>query len=186
MVEYCFYLVCVNLVNVLFVVCELVDIGVFVCVVVGFLFGVGLIVVKVFEVIVVIVVGVGEIDMVINIGVLKSGCVDDVKVDIDVVYCVCGMVLFKVIFEMGLLIDDEKVCVCEMCCDFGVVFVKMLIGFGYGGVMFVDVVLMCCMVGLMFGVKVLGGVCDCVVVFVMFEVGVMWFGMSLGMVIVSD
>lgn len=109
----------------------------------------------------VIVKGVIEVDMVINISVLKDGKDDYVEQDICVVVeVVVGKVLVKVIIEMCLFIDEEKVCVCQVVVKVGVDFVKIFIGFFIGGVMLEDIVLMCCMVGLDMGVKVLGGVCS--------------------------
>ena len=80
---------------------ELADTGVLVCAVVGFPLGAGLSAAKAFEATAAIAAGAGEIDMVINIGALKSGRADDVKADIDAVHQACGAVPLKVILETG-------------------------------------------------------------------------------------
>ena len=85
-----------------------------VCAVVGFPLGAGLSAAKAFEATAAIAAGAGEIDMVINIGALKSGRADDVKADIDAVHQACGAVPLKVILETGLLTDDER-CACARC-----------------------------------------------------------------------
>lgn len=71
-----------------------------------------------------------------------------------------------------------------MCCEFDVVFVKILIGFSIGGVKEEYVKLMCVIVGQDMGVKVFGVVCDRVIVEIMIKVGVIWIGISFGVVIV--
>lgn len=139
--EHRFYSVCVNSANVPLAARELADTGVLVCAVVGFPLGAGLSATKAFEATAAIAAGAGEIDMVINIGALKSGRADDVKADIDAVHRACGTVPLKVILETGLLTDGEKVRVCEMCRDLGVAFVKTSTGFGHGGATLADVAL---------------------------------------------
>ncbi|WP_455774972.1 deoxyribose-phosphate aldolase, partial [Burkholderia stabilis] len=131
--EHRFYSVCVNSANVPLAARELTGTGVLVCAVVGFPLGAALSAAKAFEASAAIAAGAGEIDMVINLGALKSGRADDVKADIAAVQHACGAVPLKVILETGLLSDDEKVRVCEMCRDLGVAFVKTSTGFGHGG-----------------------------------------------------
>lgn len=123
--------------------------------------------------------------MVINIGVLKDKDDELVECDICVVVDVVkGKVLVKVIIEICLLIDEEKVCVCEIVVKVGIDFVKIFIGFFIGGVIVEDIVLMCKIVGLNIGVKVFGGVCMKEDVEKMIEVGVICIGVSVGVVIV--
>lgn len=92
--------------------------------------------------------------------------------------------LVKVIIEIVLLIDEEKVKVCELVKEVGVDFVKIFIGFLIGGVKVVDICLMCEIVGFDMGVKVFGGVYNVEEVLVMIEVGVICIGVSMGVVIV--
>lgn len=80
--EYKFVFVCINLIWVKLVVDELVGYDVDVCIVIGFLLGVSIIEIKVFEIKDVIVKGVIEVDMVINVGVLKDGDNEFVEKDI--------------------------------------------------------------------------------------------------------
>ncbi|MDW9245600.1 deoxyribose-phosphate aldolase [Burkholderia cepacia] len=178
--EHRFYSVCVNSANVPLAARELADTGVLVCAVVGFPLGAGLSAAKAFEATAAIAAGAGEIDMVINIGALKSGRADDVKADIEAVHRACGAVPLKVILETGLLTDDEKVRVCEMCRDLGVAFVKTSTGFGHGGATLADVALMRRTVGPVLGVKASGGVRDRAAALAMIEAGATRLGTSSG------
>jgi deoxyribose-phosphate aldolase len=121
--EHGFYSVCVNSANVPLAAAALAGTEVEVCSVVGFPLGAGLSAAKAFEASAAIGAGAGEIDMVINLGALKSGRLDDVKADIAAVHAACGATPLKVILETGLLSDAEKVSVCEICRDLGVAIV---------------------------------------------------------------
>ena len=141
---------------------------------------------KAFEASAAIAAGAREIDMVINLGALKSGRADDVQADIDAVHRACGTVPLKVILETGLLTDDEKVRVCEMCRALGVAFVKTSTGFGHGGATLADVALMRRTVGPTLGVKASGGVRDRATALAMLEAGATRLGTSSGVAIVTD
>ncbi|KWF02868.1 deoxyribose-phosphate aldolase [Burkholderia pseudomultivorans] len=184
--EHRFYSVCVNSANVPLAARELADTGVRVCAVVGFPLGAGLSAAKAFEATAAIAAGAREIDMVINLGALKSGRADDVKADIEAVHRACGAVPLKVILETGLLTDDEKVRVCEMCRALGVAFVKTSSGFGHGGATLADVALMRRAVGPEMGVKASGGVRDRATALAMLEAGATRLGTSSGVAIVTD
>ncbi|UXU85614.1 hypothetical protein LXM88_04405 [Burkholderia sp. S-53] len=82
------------------------------------------------------------------------------KADIAAVQHACGAVSLKVILETGLLSDDEKVRVGEMCRDLGVAFVKTSTGFSHGGATLADIAPMRGTVGPDLGVKASGGVRD--------------------------
>jgi len=104
--------------------------------------------------------GASELDMVINIGALKSGDHDLVSRDIRGVVEVAHEVgyICKVILETALLTDDEKVSACLIAKEAGADFVKTSTGFGPGGATAADVALMRRTVGPEMGVKASGGV----------------------------
>ncbi|WP_312875632.1 deoxyribose-phosphate aldolase [Paenibacillus planticolens] len=105
--------------------------------------------------------GATEIDMVMNIGALKSGDLNTVKKDIEgVVLAANGQAIVKVILETGLLSDEEKVKACSICKMAGADFVKTSTGFGHGGATVEDIALMRNTVGPEMGVKASGGVRD--------------------------
>ncbi|MCC8164987.1 MAG: deoxyribose-phosphate aldolase [Planctomycetes bacterium] len=133
--------------------------GVTVCSVIGFPLGAGTSESKACEAESAIKNGAGEIDMVINVGALKSGMVDYVRDDIAAVVKACkGKALLKVILEMCLLTEDEKKTAIKAAMDAGADFVKTSTGFSTGGATVEDVKLMRSMVGDTMGVKAAGGV----------------------------
>jgi len=104
--------------------------------------------------------GARELDMVINVGMLKSGIEEYVEADIVCVTSVAKSAgaLTKVIIETGLLTDDEKVRACILAARGGAEFVKTCTGFGVGRATTGDVALMRRTVGSAMGVKASGGV----------------------------
>jgi len=105
--------------------------------------------------------GATEIDMVINIGALKSGDLDEVKRDIEGVVLACrGQAVVKVILETCYLTDEEKVVASSISKMAGADFVKTSTGFGTGGATVEDIALMRQTVGPEMGVKASGGVRD--------------------------
>ncbi len=137
---------------------QLKDCDVKVCTVVGFPLGATLSTVKAFETKEAIKNGACEIDMVINVGFVKSGNFDGVYEDIKAVVDASGDKLVKVIIETCLLTDEEKVKVCELAVKAGANFVKTSTGFSTGGATFEDVKLMKTTVGENAQVKASGGV----------------------------
>jgi deoxyribose-phosphate aldolase len=133
--------------------------GVIVCSVVGFPFGATTAKVKAFEADEALRNGASEIDMVANIGALKSRRFDDVRLDIESVAAVVKKKdnILKVIIEAPLLADDEKVEVCNLAKEIGVDFVKSCTGFA-GGARIEDIQLMHQVVGGIVGVKAAGGI----------------------------
>jgi deoxyribose-phosphate aldolase len=131
-----------------------------VCTVVGFPLGATLPQVKIFETEEVLKLGAEEIDMVINVGALKSGQDDVVESDIRGVVEAShrGGAICKVILETALLTLEEKVRGCAAAKNAGADFVKTSTGFGPGGATAEDVQLMRCIVGGEIGVKAAGGV----------------------------
>ena len=131
-----------------------------VCTVVGFPFGATLPQVKIHETEEVIKQGAQEVDMVINIGALKSGQDEVVESDIRGVVEAShrGGAICKVILEMAMLTPEEKVRACVASKNAGADFVKTSTGFGPGGATAEDVALMRAVVGTEVGVKAAGGV----------------------------
>jgi deoxyribose-phosphate aldolase len=131
-----------------------------VCTVVGFPLGATLPQVKVFEAEEAIKLGAGEIDMVINIGALKSGDVESFGADIRSVVNAShrGGAICKVILETALLTNDEKICGSLAAKNAGADFVKTSTGFGPGRATEEDVRLIRGVVGGELGVKAAGGV----------------------------
>lgn len=157
--EYGFASVCVNPYYASLVRKELEGTNVKTCVVVGFPLGATTKEVKAFETKQATQNGAQEVDMVINIGALKSKKYDDVKEDIEaVVKASNGKALVKVIIETCLLTEEEKVRACEISKEAGADFVKTSTGFSTGGATVEDVKLMRKTVGPDIGVKASGGV----------------------------
>lgn len=131
-----------------------------VCTVVGFPLGATPPEVKAYESQQAIDDGATEVDMVINIGALKSGDYGLVERDIATVARTChaGGALLKVIIEAALLNDEEKVIACQLAKAAGANYVKTSTGFGPGGATAHDVALMRQAVGPEIGVKAAGGI----------------------------
>lgn len=158
-VKYGFYSVCVNSCWADFCSRRLRGSDVKVCCVVGFPLGAADSRTKGFETRNAIENGASEIDMVINIGVLKSGDLDEVEEDIRHVLRACrSTTVTKVILETCLLTDDEKVLACEISKKAGADFVKTSTGFSKAGATVHDIALMRRVIGPEMGVKAAGGV----------------------------
>src|SRR5262249_20831010 len=142
--QYHFASVCVNPYWVPLVAAELSGSPVKVCTVVGFPLGATPTAVKVAETEHVIRVGAQEVDMVINIGALRSGDFDTVKLDVQAVTEAChrGGAIVKVILETALLDDNQKAIACSLCKLAGADFVKTSTGFAKTGATAHDVALM--------------------------------------------
>jgi deoxyribose-phosphate aldolase len=162
--------------------------GVPVCTVIGFPLGATLSDVKAYEARRAIFNGAGEVDMVINIGALKSGddCLveDDIRAVTDAAHE--NHVLCKVIIETALLTDDEKVRACLAAKNAGADFVKTSTGFAKGGATADDVALMRRTVGRALGVKASGGVKGIDDARAMFEAGATRIGASVGVKIAQE
>ncbi len=158
--QFHFASVCVNPSFVKFCHDELKDTDVKVCTVIGFPLGATTTEVKRFESKQAIENGARELDMVINIGMLKSGNYDYVFNDIQQVVLEAKpkRVIVKVIIETCLLTDDEKVKACILAKEAGADFVKTSTGFSKGGATTGDVALMKYVVGSSLGVKASGGI----------------------------
>lgn len=155
--KYDFASVCVNPTWVNFAAQALKATYVKVCTVIGFPLGANTPELKAFETSDAIQNGANEIDMVINIGALKSRNFDLVERDIRAVVEAAKGTLVKVIIETCLLTDDEKVKACQIAQKAGADFVKTSTGFSTGGATVEDVALMRKTVGPDMGVKASGG-----------------------------
>jgi deoxyribose-phosphate aldolase len=162
--------------------------GVGVCSVVGFPLGATTADVKHYETRRAIFDGASEIDMVINIGALKSGDLKTVERDIAAVVGPCreANVVSKVILEVALLTDDEKIAGSTLAKTAGADFVKTSTGFASGGATAADVALMRRVVGAEMGVKAAGGVRDYEGLKAMVAAGATRVGASAGVKIVQE
>jgi len=186
--QYAFASVCVNPTWVSLCASLLKGSRVKVCSVVGFPLGATTADVKHFETRRAIFDGACEIDMVINVGALKSGDLRAVERDIDAVAAPCreAGAVSKVIIEAALLTDEEKITACTLAKAAGADFVKTSTGFGPGGATAHDVALMRRVVGEEMGVKAAGGVRDLEGLKAMVAAGATRIGASAGVRIVQE
>ncbi len=187
-VRYGFASVCINPIWVRESACALRGSGVKVCTVIGFPLGSNTPDTKAYEARRAIFDGASELDMVINIGALKSGDHDLVSRDIKGVVEVAHEVGYtcKVIIETALLSDDEKVSACLIAKEVGADFVKTSTGFSSGGATAADVALMRRAVGGQMGVKASGGVRDLKQAQEMISAGATRIGASVGVKIIQE
>lgn len=182
-----FAAVCVNGVWVPSCVDALAGTGVAVASVVGFPLGACGTASKVDETGHVVDAGAAEVDMVLDLGGLKSGDLERVRADVAAVADrahTAGAVV-KVIIETCLLDDDEKATACRLAVDAGADYVKTSTGFSTGGATVHDVALMRSVVGGSIGVKASGGVRTAEAARAMIEAGATRIGTSSGLAIVG-
>jgi deoxyribose-phosphate aldolase len=186
--EFGFATVCINPTWVAYAAARLRGTPVGVCSVVGFPLGATTPDVKQYETRRVIFDGAREVDMVINVGALKSDDFRLVTEDIESVVGPCRRagVVSKVIIEAALLTDEEKVTACTLAKAAGADFVKTSTGFGPGGATVADVALMRRVVGEDMGVKAAGGVRDLGQLNAMVAAGASRVGASAGVRIVRE
>lgn len=157
-----------------------------VCAVIGFPLGATTTRAKAFEAEEAITQGANEVDMVLNVGALKSGVYDLVLNDIKAVVTTAqGKAIVKVILETGLLNEAEKIKACELSAEAGAKFVKTSTGFGPGGATVTDIALMRKTVGPEIGVKASGGVRDYDTAIAMIKAGANRIGTSSGIKIIA-
>lgn len=157
-----------------------------VCTVIGFPLGANHTATKAFETRQALADGAEEVDMVMNVGALKSGLHDVVRRDMEaVVEAAGGRAVTKVILETALLTDAEKVKACEHAKRSGLDFVKTSTGFGPGGATAGDIALMRQIVGPDMGVKASGGIRDRETALLMVQSGASRIGASASVKIVS-
>lgn len=180
--------VCVNGAWVPRVAAGLADSAVATCAVIGFPLGAGSTAAKVAEAADVVAAGAAEVDMVINMGWLKSGDEAAVRDDIAAVADAChaGGAILKVIIECCLLTDAEKVRACELSREVGADFVKTSTGFSTGGATPADVALMRATVGPEMGVKAAGGIRTLADALAMIDAGANRLGVSAAPAILAE
>ena len=183
--KYDFASVCVNPTWVNFAAQALKATDVKVCTVIGFPLGANTPELKAFETSDAIQNGANEVDMVINIGALKSRNFDLVERDIRAVVEAAKGTLVKVIIETCLLTDDEKVKACQIAQKAGADFVKTSTGFSTGGATVADVALMRKTVGPDMGVKASGGARSYEDALAFIEAGATRIGASSGVAIME-
>lgn len=183
--EYGFKSVCVNTTWTSFCADLLKDTGIITCVVVGFPLGAMESAAKAFEAKRAVELGAQEIDMVMNIGALKSGEFDLVRNDIAAVSESAGDMGVKVIIEACLLTDQEKVTACRLAKEAGAASVKTSTGLSKHGATIDDVRLMRKTVGPDLGVKAAGGVKTLDDAMAMIEAGATRIGTSGGINILA-
>ncbi len=129
-----------------------------ICTVIGFPNGYSTTAVKVFETKDAIANGAAEIDMVINVGMLKDKRYAELEEEIRQIHEACNGKILKVIIETCLLTDEEKIKMCEIVTKAGAEFIKTSTGFSTAGATFDDVALMRQHVGSEVQVKAAGGI----------------------------
>jgi deoxyribose-phosphate aldolase len=186
--ENIFASVCVNSCWVPLAASELLGSEVKICTVVGFPLGATSTEAKVAETEDALRAGAQEIDMVQNVGLLRSGDDEAVQEEIALLAAVChrsGAIL-KVILETSLLVDDQKVTACTLAKEAGADFVKTSTGFGAHGATAHDVELMRRAVGPQMGVKASGGIRTLDDVLKMLEAGATRIGASASVKIMEE
>ncbi|OGW36759.1 MAG: deoxyribose-phosphate aldolase [Nitrospirae bacterium RBG_13_39_12] len=154
--------------------------------VIGFPLGTTLTEVKVYEAINASLLGADELDIVINIGALKSGDLETVRKDIsDVIEATKGLI-HKAIIETCYLEDDEKKKIVEICLEAGYEFIKTSTGFGPRGASVKDVRLIKGIVGNAAGIKAAGGIRTLKQVLNMLRAGATRIGTSAGVSILKE
>ena len=157
-----------------------------VCTVIGFPLGANPTEIKVAETEYCVKNGATEVDLVINIGAMRSGNYQLVYDEIKAVRKAAGSALVKVIFENCYLGDKEKILACLMCKEAGVEFVKTSTGFGTSGATLEDVRLMRSVVGPKMGVKAAGGIRTYADALKMIEAGADRIGTSASVAIMAE
>lgn len=184
--EYNFYSVCVNSAYVNVAYNFLLHSNVKVCSVVGFPLGATIKEAKAYEAKFAVDSGAEEIDMVMNIGLLKSNKIDLFERDIKKVRETCHASVLKVIIETCLLTDKEKILACQIAKEYGADFVKTSTGFSTGGATEHDIELMRKTVGDKMGVKASGGIKSYEDAIKMINAGANRLGTSSGIAIIKS
>jgi deoxyribose-phosphate aldolase len=187
-VHYGFHLVMVNPANVALAAAHVHGTPVQVGTVIGFPLGASLTVTKLFEADQALRQGAHELDIVMNIGALKSGDRLLVKTEIRSLTDLAHRhgALLKVILENALLSQEEKILACALAADAGVDFVKTSSGLAESGAVASDVALMRGVVGLKIGVKAAGGIRTAAHLMEMVDAGANRIGTSASVQIVQE
>ena len=184
-IQYRFFSVCVNPAYVATCAELLKGTGVQVCTVVGFPLGANSSATKAFETTQAIKDGADEIDMVINIGALKSQKLLLVEEDIREVVAAAEGKIVKVIIETSLLTNEEKIIACQLAEKAGANFVKTSTGFNGGGASVEDIILMKESVSTTVSIKASGGIKDLETAKRLIAAGATRLGTSAGVAILK-
>ena len=157
-----------------------------VCAVVGFPHGANTTTVKIVEAMEAMKNGANELDIVINLGMLKSGRLDIVEIDIKNIIAMTPKLVHKVILETGYLTQEEITTVCSIAARIGSKFVKTSTGYGPRGATVEDIRLMCSAVGSACRVKASGGIRDLDSVTTLVEAGAERIGTSSSVTIMEE
>lgn len=157
-----------------------------VCAVVGFPHGASTTTVKIVEAMEAMKNGASELDIVINIGMVKSGRFDYVEIDLKNVIAMTPQKVHKVIIETGSLTQDEITRACAIAVRSGAEFVKTSTGYGPRGASVDDVRLMRRSIGLHCRIKAAGGIRDLAAVSALVEAGAERIGTSAGPAIMEE
>ncbi len=183
--QYNFYSVCVNGAYVGLACSELMKSDVKIAAVIGFPLGAMTTKAKVFEAKQCIEDGANEIDMVLNIGLLKSGYYEIVRDEIAKIKKTIGSNVLKVIFENCYLTNEEKKIACQLSIDAGADFIKTSTGFGPGGATIEDVRLMKDIAQDKILIKASGGIKDIDTARAYINLGASRLGTSSGVALVT-
>lgn len=184
--QYGFSCACVTPTNVEFAKKLLKNFDINVCAVIGFPLGATTSKTKAFETREAIEKGASELDMVMNIGALKSGIDEEVKDDISGVVEAADGHIVKVILETGLLNENEKIKACKLSMEARADYVKTSTGFGVSGATLDDIRLIKEVVGTKMGIKASGGIRDLKTALDMIEAGATRIGTSSGVQIMEE
>ncbi|RZS99676.1 deoxyribose-phosphate aldolase [Aquimarina brevivitae] len=184
--QYNFYSVCVNSYYAALADSQLRNTDIKVCAVVGFPFGAQKASVKAFEAKQCAQDCADEIDMVLNVGMLKSGYYDLIEEEIRMVKNAIEERTLKVIFENCYLTDEQKKIACNLSIKAGADFIKTSTGFGTGGATLADVELMKKEVGDRIKIKASGGIRDRETAVAFIRAGAERIGTSSGIKILSE
>ncbi len=184
--EYGFVSVCVNPANVQSCAKFLKKSNVSVCTVISFPLGANTSKMKFFETRDAIEFGASEVDVVMNIGALKSGLEEAVMEDISGVVAAAEGSIVKVIIETALLTEEEKILACNISKDAGAHFIKTSTGFGHPGATVEDIALIKKTVGSSIGIKASGGIRKLKTVIDMMKAGATRIGTSSGVQIMGE
>lgn len=184
--RYQFHAVCVNPDYIQFCKNELHHTSVKICTVIGFPLGAVKTKVKAYEASEAISDGADELDMVINIGLLKSKDYIRVEKDIKAVVKAAFRCIVKVIIETALLNNDEKVKACQIIKSAGADYVKTSTGFAAKGAKIADIKLIRQTLGPDFGIKAAGGIKTWASAMAMIKAGANRIGASNSVAIISE
>jgi len=185
-VQFKFYAVCVNGCYIKLAKTELKSRKVKIAAVIGFPLGAMSTESKIAEAVQCVTDGADEIDMVINIGLLKAGQANLVEDEIAAIKKAIGKQVLKVIIETCYLTNEEKKMACRAALNAGADFVKTSTGFGTGGATIEDVKLMKAEVGDKLKIKASGGIRDLKTALEYIELGVSRLGTSSGIELVTS